>query len=249
MTPFDAAVVMDTYRATYHRCSTCGLVAARPTPWLGEAYSSAIHCADKGLLRRARRLSAFTSAVIRSEGISRGRFLDWAGGYGVFTQAMRDRGLDYWQHDEYADPVFAREFRDQGGGQFDLVTAFEVFEHLENPRVELAELARRTDRLLLTTETLPTPAPKVAEWWYYMPEVGQHITFHTLESLRILAHHLGYEVISNGANWHYFYRGTVSWRTKLILSPRLLQAGRSVRTTRNGLRERLSRHSSPSPDA
>ena len=77
-----------------HRCPECGLVATRETPWLAEAYTSAIHDADSGLLRRARRLSAMTSAIIRFEGIKGGHFLDWAAGYGVFTQAMRDKGFD-----------------------------------------------------------------------------------------------------------------------------------------------------------
>lgn len=249
MAPFDTAVVMDTHPADYHQCPTCGLVATRPTPWLEEAYTSAIHGADNGLLRRARRLSAITSAVIRAEGLQSGRFLDWAGGYGVFTQAMRDRGWDFWQYDEYAQPVFALDYRDQGEGRFDLITAFEVFEHLENPREELAGLARRTDRLLLTTETVPTPTPRVADWWYYMPEVGQHITFHTPDSLKILAQHLGYEVISNGANWHLFYRGTISWRTRLIFSSWLVRAGRSARRTRHELRQRITRPTPSSPQA
>lgn len=229
MAPFDSATVLGRFEATYHRCPQCGLVATRETPWLEEAYNSVIHAADSGLLRRARRLSAMTSAVIRFEGLKDGRFLDWAAGYGVFTQAMRDKGFDFWQHDDYATPVFATAFKDDREGRYDLVTAFEVMEHLAEPKDELADLAARTDLLLFTTCTLPDPAPRVGDWWYYMPDVGQHITFHTNESLRLLGAHFGYELTSNGANWHLFHRRPIDVRTRALLSPVVLAAGRTAR--------------------
>ena len=238
MAGFDTAVVLGRYDASYHRCPACGLVAARPTPWLEEAYTSPIHDADIGLLRRARRYSAIASAVIRFEGLTGGRFLDWAGGYGVLTQVMRDRGHDFWHHDDYAEPVFARSFRDSGEGSLDLVTAFEVMEHLAEPRDELAKLAERTDLLLFTTELLPDPAPRVADWWYYMPEVGQHISLHTPASLRHVAAALGYELTTNERNWHVFHRRPLDPRTRLLLSASLNRRARTVRDSLHRLRHR-----------
>jgi hypothetical protein len=234
MTDFDTATVLG-HPAEYFHCPACGLVAALDTPWLEEAYSTAIHSADTGLLRRARRFSLMTSAILRAEGLKGGRFLDWAGGYGVFAQIMRDRGFDYWQHDDFATPIFASEFSDDGTGTFDAITAFEVFEHLADPRNELAPVVARADRILFTTETLPSPAPKVGDWWYYMPEVGQHITFHTVDSLRALGAHFGFELTSNGANWHLFHRKPISLRTRAILSPLTIKAGRQARQLRSRL--------------
>jgi hypothetical protein len=241
MSAFDTARVLGMYNVTYHRCGRCGLVAARETPWLEAAYESAIHDADVGLLRRARRSSALTSAILRFEGLRDGSFLDWAAGYGIFVEEMRERGFDFWQHDDYAKAVMAREFKDDGRDRYDLITAFEVVEHLAEPRTELAPIASRTDRLLVSTCLLPEPAPKVADWWYYMPEVGQHVTFHTVTSLRLLATELGFQLTSNGINWHLLHRGPIDVRTRVLLSSRVNHAGRAARSLSTTLRRAARR--------
>lgn len=224
MTVFDRGEVLNRYPVDYHRCAECGVVALPSPTWLPEAYASAISDADTGLLRRCRRLSFATGAVIRAEGLRGGRFLDWAGGYGTLTRMMRDKGYRYWHHDEYAEPIFAREFRDDGSASYDLVSAYEVVEHLADPRRELAAVSKRSDRLLFTTELLPDPPPRVADWWYYLPETGQHITFHTVESLRRLGASLGYELTSNGRNLHLFHRVPPRAATRALLSERLTAA-------------------------
>lgn len=226
---FDTATVMSSYEAVYHRCGACGLVATLETPWLEEAYKNAIHDADVGLLRRARRSRLLTSAVLRFEGLRHGSFLDWAAGYGVFTQEMREHGFDFWQHDDYAEAVMARDYADDGRQRYDLVTAFEVVEHLADPVRELEAVASRTDRVLLSTCLLPEPAPKVADWWYYLPEVGQHITFHTTTSLRLVAEALGFQLTSNGVNWHLLHREPIDLRTRALLSAGVTRAARSAR--------------------
>lgn len=240
MTVFDQATLLDKYSADYYRCDGCGLVALPSPTWLDEAYASAISGHDTGLLRRCRMLSTVTSAVIHAQGLRAGRFLDWAGGYGTLTQLMRDKHFDYWHHDDYAEPIFARDFQDDGSSSYDLITAYEVVEHLTDPRQDLAAISKRTDLLLFTTELLPEPAPRVADWWYYLPETGQHVTFHTPESLRSLGTSLGFDLTSNGRNLHMFHRRPLRAPTRMLLS-RQLAATRTktaelVRTVRERLR-------------
>ena len=179
MTHFDTGVVLAKYAVRYLRCEACGLIALREPTWLDEAYANAIFDGDLGLLRRGRVMSRVTSALIRSEGLRRGKFLDWAGGYGTFTRMMRDKGFDYYTTDAYAQNFLAPGFEGDVSGTYDLVTAFEVLEHLEDPYAELEKLAASNDRLFFTTELQPAEPPMASDWWYYTPDSGQHITFFT----------------------------------------------------------------------
>lgn len=235
--------VLDKYDVAYLRCPRCRLIALPAPHWLDEAYQRAIYTGDTGLLRRCRILTTVTSAVIRAEKIGKGSFLDWAGGYGTLTRMMRDRGYDFVHTDAYCDNIFAQGFEgDPVDGRYDLVTAYEVMEHLADPYAELEKLAHTTDRLLFTTELQPVAEPRLDEWWYVMPESGQHITFHTLESLRILGERLGYQLLSNGDQYHLFHRGPVRPATRLVLSQTLAKGKRRgvalARGTVSALRSR-----------
>ncbi|MCY7402233.1 MAG: class I SAM-dependent methyltransferase [Nocardioides sp.] len=206
---FDSGQVLGHVEVTYQRCPECGLVMAVDPSWLDEAYGSAIAKLDIGLLDRCQILANVTATVLRSERLRGGRFMDWAGGYGTLTRLMRDRGYDFTHTDPLATNVFAEghQLEQVRGERFDLITAFEVLEHLEDPIASLADVAAATDRLLVTTLVLPEPAPRPGEWWYYTPESGQHITFYTRRSLEALALELGFDGVVTSDLVHYFHRG------------------------------------------
>jgi hypothetical protein len=224
---FGTGVVLGKYDAEFRRCPSCGLIAAPDPTWLPEAYESAIYDGDSGLLRRCRRLSIVTAAVIRSEGLTSGRFLDWAGGYGTLTRLMRDRGYDFAHNDPMAVNVFAEghEVADPSVGRYDLVTAFEVLEHLTDPVASLTPLAAVTDRMLVTTQVVPSPAPLPSDWDYYALESGQHITFYTPRSLELLAARLGYDGVVTSSLVHLFHRGKVNPATRALVRRPALSYG------------------------
>lgn len=82
--------ILEKYDVEYARCSRCGLFYLPQAFWLDEAYERAIYDGDVGLMRRCRVLAALTGVVDRTEGLRDGRFLDWAGGYGILTRMMRE---------------------------------------------------------------------------------------------------------------------------------------------------------------
>jgi hypothetical protein len=206
----------------YFRCPRCGLVRTQPPTWLEEAYSSPIASLDVGLLGRCLYLADVTEAVIRSMRPGR-RCLDWAGGYGVLTRLMRDRGIDFHHHDPFTTNHFAAGFEGQVEEGWDLITLFEVLEHLEEPVEALSPLVAASPVLLFTTELLPEEAPGPGEWWYYATETGQHITFHTLASLQTLAERLGVRLLTDGRSVHAFHaEGSVSRLTSSLIRSRTL---------------------------
>lgn len=160
---------------------------------------------DVGLLSRCLHLADVTESVVRAMGPTV-RGLDWAGGYGVLTRLLRDRGLDFNHYDPFTANLFAAGLEADLDRDWDLVTLFEVLEHLTDPAAELAALADVSPVLLFTTELLPRPAPPLGDWWYYAPESGQHVTFYTSRSLAALATRLGMQLLSDGRSVHAFYR-------------------------------------------
>jgi hypothetical protein len=226
---YGTQTVLGKYPADYRQCTSCGVVFVADPTWLEEAYAEPINEEDSGLLQRCAMMSKKASLILAGERITKGRFLDWGGGYGTFSRMMRDRGYDFFHSDPYTNNLFARGFEDQPGTRYDLITAFEVFEHLGDPYAELAPTAARTDRLLFTTGILPEPAPAVDDWFYFGPEHGQHITLHTTESLRVLGERLGFQLATNGYNLHLYHREPLKAPTRLIFSDAVRTARRNVK--------------------
>jgi hypothetical protein len=205
---FGDAVVLGRHQAAFLRCDHCGSVAVHEPYWLDEAYSQAITASDMGLVERNVKLARITGVLISLFFNPAGRFLDYAGGYGLFVRLMRDAGYDFCWYDKYCSNLFAGPFIHEGSGvkRYELITAFELLEHLEHPLQELEQMLALSDAVLFTTNLLPEPAPKPGDWWYYGLEHGQHITFYTLKSLELLAERFGCKLYTNGSTMHLLTR-------------------------------------------
>ena len=128
------------------------------------------------------------------------KFLDYAGGYGIFTRMMRDVGFDFYWDDPFCENTLAKgfEYNSSDINSIQLLTAFEVFEHLVNPVNELEKMLKISKNIVFSTILIPDPLPKPDEWWYYAFEHGQHISFYSKKTLEILAgkfnlHFYGYK--------------------------------------------------------
>jgi hypothetical protein len=215
--PFQDGILFGHHNVTYQQCSGCRSILLPDPDWLDEAYSSPISALDVGLLERCQQLANVTTALLTAQRLGKGRFLDFAGGYGTLTRLMRDRGFDFRHVDPYCSNIFAGGHEGTLSERYDLVTAFEVLEHLADPVGELAPVAAAADLLLVTTQVLPQPAPAINDWPYYACETGQHVTFYTVAGLRALAERLDMRVATSGRLVHLFHRGPLLARTRLML--------------------------------
>lgn len=199
--PFGAATVLGRHAVHYFRCERCGFIQTEAPFWLEEAYSSAMTRSDLGLAGRNVAMAQVTEAVLLAFFDPNARFVDYGGGYGLLVRLMRDRGFDYYRSEKYAANLFAQGF-DAPPGEYALLTAFEVFEHLVEPRAEIEQMRAWSSSLLFSTVLVPDPPPPLDAWWYYGLDHGQHVALYTRRSLEIVAAELGLRLISNGRNVH-----------------------------------------------
>lgn len=206
---FGAAQILGAHQIWYFRCSNCGFVQTENPYWLGEAYANPIATLDLGLLGRNFRLAEITRRILKRVLRTNARCVDYGGGYGVFVRLMRDRGSDFLHFDPMAQNLFAQHFTANTNEEFLLVTAFEVLEHLVDPHEHFAKLDQLAPHWLVTTELIESPAPALDDWWYYLPDTGQHISFYSKKSLRLLAAQYGRCLVSCGKGLHFFTKSTM----------------------------------------
>jgi hypothetical protein len=197
--PKFAALVMGRYNGSFSHCKACGFLQADNPDWLEAAYREPINLTDTGLVRRNLLLSRITAVIIFYLFDKKGAFVDYGGGYGLFTRLMRDIGLDFYWLDPYARNLLSRGFEyGPEKGRLELLTAFEVFEHLANPLEEIEKMVGLCSNILFSTALLPRPIPHPEQWWYYGLEHGQHVSFYSPQTLSWIASRFGLVCISAG---------------------------------------------------
>jgi len=187
-----------------YRCPRCGLYEFPAPDWLDAAYADPIAAIDVGIAARCLYAARVTEAVVRAEKLGHHRHLDYGGGYGLLTRQLRDRGIDMYHQDPLAENLFAQTFEGDAEGDYGAVTMIEVFEHLSDPLELMETLARRAQLIIISTVLVPDPIEDIADWWYLIPDLGQHITFYTPAALTAMAEQLGMQVVTNGLNLHVF---------------------------------------------
>jgi len=138
-----------------------------------------------------------------------GAYLDFAGGYGLLSRRMRDIGFDFYWHDVFTKNILSNGFEHKEGKQYELITAFEAFEHFENPIMEIETMLGFSRNILFSTLLHPQPIPKPEQWWYYGLEFGQHISFYSLKTLQYVADKYKLKICSNGVDFHLLTTKTI----------------------------------------
>lgn len=209
---FDRGRVLNKYDIEYFRCPNCGQIQTEVPFWLDEAYANAITNTDIGLIQRNITFSETVEIILKVFFHDCKTFCDWGAGYGMFVRMMRDKGFDFHWYDKYCNNLFAQGY-ERRLKNYDLITSFEMFEHINEPYKLCDELFQYTSNLIFSTDLVPDGVDGINDWWYFAPEHGQHISFYTENSLRLLAEKYNREYLSIGA-LHIFSNRRIS-RKKL----------------------------------
>jgi predicted O-linked N-acetylglucosamine transferase (SPINDLY family)/glycosyltransferase involved in cell wall biosynthesis len=209
--PFASAKILNgKYNIQYFQCQNCGFIQTEEPYWLADAYSQAIAPSDEGLIFRNLMLAQITNNIISNFFNPEDNFLDFGGGYGLLVRLMRDIRYNFFWQDKYCQNLFAQGFEARGVPSYQLLTAFEVFEHLVNPLEEIKELLKYSRNILFSTELIPANNPKPDQWWYYALNEGQHISLYSLKSLSILAEKFGLNLYTNNSSIHLLTEKKIS---------------------------------------
>ena len=221
-TSFAHATILGRYEIEYFRCSDCQFIQTEAPYWLDEAYDAAIVSTDIGLVQRNEKFARIVDRVLKFAFPSVETCVDFGGGYGMFTRMMRDRGHHFSHYDPYCDNLFAKGFEVAlNESRFDMLTAFEVFEHMANPHDELKQLDSMAESWVVSTMLVPDPAPKPDEWWYYVLDGGQHVALWTRRALQSVASQYGRQLVTTKRGLHVLSgRKINTFLTKKILRDR-----------------------------
>lgn len=201
--------ILQKYEVQYYQCPTCAFIYTDSPYWLPEAYSgnNAIVDIDTGIMQRNVTDVLLVNMLVKLCFSAGKYFLDWGGGYGIFTRMMRDLGYNWLWYDKYSENLVARgfeycDFAESGKREkIDLITAFELFEHFDNPLKEIEELLSVSKNIVFSTEIYDDDFvyKNLKDWWYYAPQTGQHIGFYSKKTLEYLAkmNHVHYYKINN----------------------------------------------------
>lgn len=207
------ATVLGRYQVRYFRCEETGFIQTEDPFWLPEAYASVISPLDVGYVSRNLSCRDFTEQVLLAVRPDAGPCLDYGGGYGLFVRLMRDLGFDFYREDPHCENLFAGGFDvpvglGEASSKFDVATAFEVLEHVDDPLATLEVLLNRTDLIVFSTELQPESLDlqSADDWWYFMPKSGQHVSFYNRQTLSWMANKFGVSFYTDDRSRHIFSR-------------------------------------------
>jgi len=192
------AEILNKYNISYLYCKNCGFLQTEKPFWLKESYEESMNLSDTGILLRNMRLAKISSVILYFLFRKNKKFLDYAGGYGIFTRLMRDVGFDFYWKDPYTKNILARGFEYDESMKIELLTSFESFEHFANPLEDIEKMLKISKNILFTTDLLPAIVPKPEKWWYYGLEHGQHISFYSRKTLKFIAKKYNFHLYSFG---------------------------------------------------
>lgn len=201
----------------YVVCSGCGfcfapdICAWPPEEFERKIYNDSYAQIDPDYVdARPRNNVSVMKAIFRSPGQSV-RHLDYGGGNGMLSRLLREAG---WNSVSY-DPLSDRNTDPAGLGRFDLISAFEVFEHVPDVQGLMRDLrALLVEDGMVVFSTMTSDGEihpqRPLTWWYASPRNG-HISLFSSASLDILGQQSGFRHGSMNSSLHLFFKTIPAW--------------------------------------
>ena len=210
--------ILKKYDVNYFHCKNCHLIQTEKPYWLEESYKDTITDTDTGYVGRNILMSRVSLIIIYFLFKKSSNFLDYAGGYGLFTRLMNDYGIKFFWTDKYTKNIFAKglEYNDE---KIELSTCFECFEHFYDVVGECKKILEISDTIIFSTKLISkTSIPDPDTWGYYGFDHGQHITLYSERSLRNLASTLKLNFYTDEKNIHMITNKTINSNLFKILA-------------------------------
>jgi hypothetical protein len=191
--------LLNRYDVSYYLCSQCGSLETEQPYWLEVAYDVTGLGDDIGAAQRTIDLMLKTSALLDRIGVpADAECIDFGGGLGLFTRLMRDRGINFFSYDLFAQPFFSdrHSLTSLTGRSPAVVTAFEVVEHFTDPALDLEQLFETRPALVIATTELFSGQD--LSWPYFAEGTGQHVFFYSPYALTQIAKRFGYSLAHVG---------------------------------------------------
>jgi len=243
------------YVIQYYQCPKCAFVYTEKPYWIEEAYRESITSVDTGIMQRNVDNVLMVNILVKNFFACDKVFLDYGGGYGIFTRMMRDIGYNWLWYDRFSRNYLARGFEYKNNQKIELITAFELFEHFEKPMEEIKNLFGISDSILFTTLLYDDERryKKFRDWWYYVPETGQHISFYSKVTLDYIAKKFDVNYYKISEELHLFTKkkierkkldvlinGKYAWIIQMLLYHKGRKKGRAMADMNYVLKKRKS---------
>tara|TARA_Y100000739_G_C20580288_1_gene452464 strand:+ start:668 stop:1426 length:759 start_codon:yes stop_codon:yes gene_type:complete len=207
-------------------CKSCDFLFLANPKWLLEAYKESFSCDTGHMLRNnylaKKSILFFRIWQILTRSSNFEKCLDLGTGIGIYPRLMRDKGYLFYGFDQFSSMALIKPFVlfDKMVLKIRIKTSFEVIEHVPALPSFLRDKVGKVKLFFFSTKLRKVSEIPDFNWDYYNFEVGQHISFHSIKSLKVAFDKAGYNpdnLFSYGDSIHVF-ANTQDWRTAFFIT-------------------------------
>lgn len=195
----------------YFRCGRCGFVFTRffdvwkPEDFLDHVYNEGYLQVDPDYA--GARAEGAAQVILKNFGEHREklRFLDWGGGSGLLAERLRENGfLCADNHDPFDEKGMGAP-----SGTYDLLSCFEVLEHVVDPKQTIRAISKyvKADGLVfMSTAILGSSFENHGLNWSYISPRNGHVSIYSMHALYGIWAAEGFTVTSMSENFHLAWK-------------------------------------------